>query len=145
MFTNSRSTLLPALLGMAALPSDLIGASDLRQVTEDLLAAEAAVPSGALIGYARVSTEDQFLDRRITRGLAAAKARGRRLGRSRRCPPEQVEHARALLTQSDATIASIARLLGVSRSTIYKYVPELATGRPVAEQPTARAELEAGH
>lgn len=93
---------------MAALPSDLIGASDLRQVTEDVLAAEAAVPSGALIGYARVSTEDQFLDRRITRGLAAAKARGRRLGRPRRCPPEQVGHARALLTQSDATIASIA-------------------------------------
>ncbi|MET9243202.1 hypothetical protein [Nonomuraea sp. NPDC003709] len=37
-----------------------------------------------------------------------------------------------------------ARLLGVSRSTIYKYVPELATGRPAVEQPTARAELEAG-
>jgi transposase-like protein len=42
--------------------------------------------------------------------------------------PEQVRHARALLAQPDATIASIARLLGVSRSTIYKYVPELKTG-----------------
>ncbi|MGI5170447.1 helix-turn-helix domain-containing protein [Spirillospora sp. CA-253888] len=39
--------------------------------------------------------------------------------------PEQVRHARALLAQPDATISSIARLLGVSRSTIYKYVPEL--------------------
>ncbi len=39
--------------------------------------------------------------------------------------PEQVRHARALLAQPDATIASIARLLGVSRSTLYKYVPEL--------------------
>lgn len=39
--------------------------------------------------------------------------------------PEQVGHARVLLTQPDASIASIARLLGVSRSTIYKYVPEL--------------------
>ncbi|MER5624556.1 helix-turn-helix domain-containing protein [Streptosporangium sp. NPDC002544] len=60
---------------------------------------------------------------------------------------EQVRHARALLTQPDATVSSIARLLNVSRSTIYKYVSELAMGRPAVEQPTARAELEAesGH
>jgi transposase-like protein len=32
------------------------------------------------------------------------------------------------LAQPDATIASIARLLGVSRSTLYKYVPELKGG-----------------
>ena len=42
--------------------------------------------------------------------------------------PEQVGHARAMLTQPDASIASIARLLGVSRSTLYKYVPELKPG-----------------
>ncbi len=42
--------------------------------------------------------------------------------------PEQVRHARALLAQPDASIASIARLLGVSRSTLYKYVPELKEG-----------------
>lgn len=60
--------------------------------------------------------------------------------------PEQVRHARALLAQPDATIASIARLLGVSRSTIYKYVPELKTGgdRQTIDAPAARAELEAG-
>jgi transposase-like protein len=61
--------------------------------------------------------------------------------------PEQVRHARALLTQPDATIASIARLLGVSRATIYKYVPELKTGRrPQLEPdaPTARVELPTG-
>ncbi|MBD2900686.1 hypothetical protein amrb99_96950 [Actinomadura sp. RB99] len=39
--------------------------------------------------------------------------------------PEQIRHACALLIQPDATVSSIARLLGVSRSTIYKYVPEL--------------------
>jgi transposase-like protein len=42
--------------------------------------------------------------------------------------PEQVRHAKALLAQPDASIASIARLLGVSRSTLYKYVPELKEG-----------------
>ena len=39
--------------------------------------------------------------------------------------PEQVRHARDLLTRPDNTLSSIARLLGVSRSTIYKYVPDL--------------------
>jgi DNA invertase Pin-like site-specific DNA recombinase len=68
-------------------------------------------------------------------GLAAAKARGVRLGRPPAMTPEQVRHARALLTQPDATVSSIARLLGVSRSTIYKYVPEL--------KPTGLQQIEA--
>ena len=37
---------------------------------------------------------------------------------------EQIRHARDLLTRPEDTV-SIARLLGVSRATIYKYVPEL--------------------
>ncbi|MEV0313679.1 helix-turn-helix domain-containing protein [Nonomuraea fuscirosea] len=41
--------------------------------------------------------------------------------------PEQIRHARDLLTHPGNTVSSIARLLGVSRSTIYKYVPELTT------------------
>ena len=41
---------------------------------------------------------------------------------------EQIRHARDLLTRPDNTVSSIARL-GVSRATIYKYVPEVTTGR----------------
>ncbi|WP_305080309.1 helix-turn-helix domain-containing protein [Pseudonocardia sp. ICBG1034] len=63
-------------------------------------------------------------------GLAAARARGVRLGRPPAMTPEQVRHARDLLTHPNNTVSSIARLLGVSRSTIYKYVPEL--GHPAA-------------
>ncbi|MFB6678709.1 helix-turn-helix domain-containing protein [Streptomyces sp. NPDC056390] len=37
--------------------------------------------------------------------------------------PEQIRHARALLAQPDNSVASIAKLLGVSRTTIDKYVP----------------------
>ena len=66
MFTNSESTPLPTLLGMATTSEDPLGAPDLGQVAEDLLATEPAVLSGALIGYARVSTKDPFLDRQIT-------------------------------------------------------------------------------
>jgi predicted transcriptional regulator len=42
---------------------------------------------------------------------------------------EQIRHARDLLTRPNNTVSSIARLLGVSRATIYKYVPEVTTGR----------------
>ena len=42
---------------------------------------------------------------------------------------EQIRHARDLLTRPDNTVSSIARLPGVSRATIYKYVPEVTTGR----------------
>ncbi|WP_245673315.1 helix-turn-helix domain-containing protein [Nocardia lijiangensis] len=37
-----------------------------------------------------------------------------------------------MLTRPDESVSSIARLLGVSRSTIYKYVPEAAGGRLTA-------------
>ncbi|MCX4993423.1 recombinase family protein [Streptomyces sp. NBC_00568] len=61
-------------------------------------------------------------------GLAAARARGERLGRPPAMTEEQVRHARVMLGDPDASISSIAKLLGVSRTTIYKYVPELRAG-----------------
>jgi DNA invertase Pin-like site-specific DNA recombinase len=66
-------------------------------------------------------------------GLAAAKARGQRLGRPPTLTSEQIRHARDLLTRPENTVASIARLLGVSRSTIYKYAPEVITVRRPAQ------------
>jgi DNA invertase Pin-like site-specific DNA recombinase len=66
-------------------------------------------------------------------GLDAARARGVRLGRPPAMTAEQIQHARDLLARPDNTVSSIARLLGVSRATIYKYVPELANRhRPAA-------------
>jgi DNA invertase Pin-like site-specific DNA recombinase len=58
-------------------------------------------------------------------GLTAARARGVRLGRPQAMNAEQIGHARDLLARPENTVSSIARLLGVSRSTIYKYVPEI--------------------
>lgn len=78
-------------------------------------------------------------------GLAAAKARGQRLGRPPALTPEQVRHARSLLADPDNSIASIARLLGVSRATIHAHVPELATGRAaLVTSAAAPAALPAG-
>jgi transposase-like protein len=48
---------------------------------------------------------------------------------------EQIRHARDLLARPSNTVSSIARLLGVSRGTIYKYVPEVTTGRAAAALP----------
>ncbi|WP_030920538.1 recombinase family protein [Streptosporangium amethystogenes] len=50
---------------MAITPRDPLGAPGLSEATDDLLSAEPAVLSGALVGYARVSTKDQLLDRQV--------------------------------------------------------------------------------
>lgn len=60
-------------------------------------------------------------------GLAAARARGQRLGRPPAMTPEKIAYAMQLLTEPDRSISSIAKLLGVSRSTLYKALPELVT------------------
>jgi len=48
---------------------------------------------------------------------------------------EQIRPARDLLTCPENSVASIARLLGVSRSTLYKHVPELSGGRTAIQAP----------
>jgi len=72
-------------------------------------------------------------------GVAAAKARGQRLGRPPAMTPEQIDHALALLTQPKASVKAIATLLGVSRSTLYTHVPQLAAIRAKARTDTAAA------
>jgi DNA invertase Pin-like site-specific DNA recombinase len=113
----------------------------------DLLAPVPAVRTGGLGGYARVSTKGQVLDRQIhalivqgtNEGLDAARARGARLGRPSAMTGEQVRHARDLLARPENTVTSIAKLLGVSRNTIYNYVPELKGGRlALTEVPRGR-------
>ena len=50
--------------------------------------------------------------------------------------PVGCAHGRALLTPSQAVASAIARLLGVSRATIYKHIPAItATGLRPARQP----------
>jgi DNA invertase Pin-like site-specific DNA recombinase len=74
-------------------------------------------------------------------GLDAARGRDVRLGRSPAMTAEQIRHARDLLARPDNTVSSIARLLGVSRATMYKYVPEVTTGRAAAALPPGPAQV----
>ncbi|WP_157547780.1 recombinase family protein [Micromonospora sp. ATCC 39149] len=63
-------------------------------------------------------------------GLAAARARGQRLGRPPAMTPEKVAYALQLLAEPDRSLSSIATLLGVSRSTLYKALPALTPPAP---------------
>ncbi|MTK02169.1 recombinase family protein [Micromonospora sp. CP22] len=74
-------------------------------------------------------------------GLAAARARGQRLGRPPAMTPEKLAYARQLLTEPDRSISAIAKLVGVSRSTIYKALPELLP--PQLAQPRLAAQIAA--
>nr|WP_245715050.1 recombinase family protein [Micromonospora inyonensis] len=63
-------------------------------------------------------------------GLAAARARGQRLGRPPAMTPEKVAYALQLLAEPNRTMTSIAKLLGVSRSTLYSALPRLIPAQP---------------
>ncbi|WP_233600051.1 recombinase family protein [Micromonospora sp. M71_S20] len=58
-------------------------------------------------------------------GLAAARARGQRLGRPPAMTPEKVAYALQLLAEPNRTMTSIAKPLGDSRSTLYSALPGL--------------------
>ena len=72
-------------------------------------------------------------------GLDAARGRGVRLGRPPAMTAGQIRHARDLLTRPGNTVSSIARLLGVSRATICKYVPGLPARTRASGGPAPRA------
>ena len=94
-------------------------------------AIDTTTPGGRLVFHVFAALAEfirELIVEGTNEGLDAARARGQRLGRPPAMTPEQVGHARAMLAQPKASIASIARLLGVSRSTLYKYVPELKPG-----------------
>ncbi|MFG1882556.1 recombinase family protein [Micromonospora sp. NPDC049102] len=75
-------------------------------------------------------------------GLAAARARGRVGGRPTVMNADLIRAARDLLPNPDASVTSIAKLLGVSPGTLYNHIPDLrelrAAGRARAALPTAR-------
>ena len=73
---------------------------------------------GALAEYER-----ELIRERTKAGLTAARARGRKGGRKPAMTEEQIEQARAMMDNPKLKIASIIKTLGVSKATLYKYVP----------------------
>ncbi len=70
-------------------------------------------------------------------GLAAARARGKAGGRPAVMNADLIRAARDMLPNPEASVASIAKLLGVSPGTLYNHIPDLrelrAAGRARTE------------
>lgn len=62
-------------------------------------------------------------------GLAAARARGRNGGRRPRLSADQVRQAQRLYDEGEHTVAAIAALFGVPRSTVYGHLDRATIGR----------------
>ena len=106
----------------------------LRSLREDL---DTTGPGGAAIFRVFESLADfgrAAISAGTADGLAAARGRGTRLGRPPALTPDQLREVRDLLLRPDSTVTGIARRLGVSRSTLYKYLPDVmhagAQGQP---------------
>lgn len=67
--------------------------------------------------------ERALIGERTSAGRAAAKAKGVRFGPKPVLSPEQVAHARRLI-DGGQSVAEVARLLGVHRSTLYRALPQ---------------------
>jgi DNA invertase Pin-like site-specific DNA recombinase len=109
----------------------------LRSLREDL---DTTAPGGEAVfrvfaGLAEVGRA--AISAGTSDGLAAARARGKRLGRPPALTPQQLREVRDLLLTQENTVSGVARRLGVSRSTIYKYLPDVmhagAAGQPAVE------------
>lgn len=86
-------------------------------------AIDTTTPGGRLVFHvfsALAQFERDLIVERTTAGLAAARARGRVGGRPAKLSEQQVDTARSLYESGSVSVAQIGRILGVSRSTIYR-------------------------
>jgi DNA invertase Pin-like site-specific DNA recombinase len=72
---------------------------------------------------------DRLIERTLA-GLEAARARGRKGGRPKALNAAQVRRARAMLKDPQITVAEVCAEMGVSRTTLYKYLGSVAPERP---------------
>jgi DNA invertase Pin-like site-specific DNA recombinase len=110
--------------------------SQLSQLADDLsdrgislkilnLGIDTGTPSGKLV-YSIIAAvaemERDLLIERTNSGLAASRSRGRKGGRKREFSPAAVRRAQDRYDKGDLSVTEIARLAGVSRQTLYRYL-----------------------
>lgn len=94
-----------------------------RSLTE---AIDTTTSSGKLVFHifgALAEFERSIIRERTMAGLASARARGRLGGRPKRLSEEDLNVAKAMLSDSNITVAQVAQRLGVAASTLYRYLP----------------------
>jgi DNA invertase Pin-like site-specific DNA recombinase len=107
-----------------------------RSLTESI---DTSTPGGRLVFHVFASLaefERDLIRERTLAGLAAARARGRRGGRPTVWTPEKLRAAVDMHRSGAHDVAAIARVLGVSRATVYR---GLAATEPGEEEGAARA------
>lgn len=94
-----------------------------RSVTE---AIDTTTSGGKLVFHifgALAEFERSIIRERTRAGLDAAKARGRKGGRPRAMSDDDLKMARALLADDTITVDDVAKRMGVSQATFYRYFP----------------------
>lgn len=105
----------------------------LRSLTE---AIDTTTPGGRLVFHifgALAEFERSLIRERTHAGLAAARARGRIGGRKKSLSSQDIALARTLLANPNIPVIEIARKLGVSEATFYRWLPggrSAAVSRP---------------
>jgi DNA invertase Pin-like site-specific DNA recombinase len=100
-------------------------------------AIDTTTPEGRLlysITGAFAEFERAIIQQRTRAGLKAALARGRKGGRPPALTAEDLTKARALLRGPLISVKAIAEVFGVSRATLYNYLPEARTRAQKAEK-----------
>jgi DNA invertase Pin-like site-specific DNA recombinase len=103
-------------------------------LTENL---DTTTPGGRLVFHvfgALAEFERDLIRERTMAGLAAARARGRVGGRRPALSPKQVEVARNLYAGGEQTVSEIAKIVGVSRATVYRHLGMRQPTHPVASE-----------
>lgn len=94
-----------------------------RSLTE---AIDTTTAQGRLVFHmfsALAEFERSLIRERTQAGLAAARRQGRTGGRPPKLTPDDIEAAKAMLTNPDIGVAQIAHRLNVSPATLYRYIP----------------------
>ena len=96
--------------------------ADFRSIVEGLRTDTAHGRMTFQIFGALAEFERELIRERTQAGLEAARKRGRVGGRPRAMSEEDVEVAQSLMKSSGVPVRQICETLGVSRSTLYRYV-----------------------
>lgn len=108
-----------------------------KSLTESI---DTTTPGGVLIFHvfgALAQFERDLIRERTKAGLTAARARGKQGGRPKalaRVDPKKLETARRMALDPQTPISQICEFLGVSRWTVYRYLPRPQLSAVPAEQ-----------
>ena len=101
---------------------------------------DTTTPGGRLVFHvfgALASFERELIQERTLAGLAAARERGRLGGRPTVLSSAKLRQARKMIGEK-TPVTEVAQVLGVSRATLYRRVPELGVAQRKRQAPVQR-------